>query len=83
MFKISVAAIYTSATSRLAFVLNRRSVLKPKRMAVIFPYGVITGIVRATSSGLSYMLIYLRRVAAHEKRSLGSYPYNETIAVFL
>lgn len=43
--------------------------LKLKRMAVIFPYGVITGIVRATSPGLSYMLIYLRRVAAQKRGS--------------
>lgn len=38
-------------------------------MAVIFSYGVITGIVGATSLGLSYMLIYLRRVAAQERGS--------------
>lgn len=47
----------------------RRPVLKLKRMAVIFPYGVITRIVRATSPGLSYMLIYLRRVAAKKRGS--------------
>lgn len=47
----------------------RRPVLKLKRMAVIFLYGVITRIVGATSPGLSYMLIYLRRVAAQKRGS--------------
>jgi len=47
----------------------RRPVLKLKHMAVIFPYDVITRIVRATSPGLSYMLIYLRRVAVQKRGS--------------